>query len=302
MRCEQRTLDDIRAMGGNTAEDERRFATAARVSEINLANYRNFVQPWLRAAVTPQIAEWFRKWHPLRVSYEALGSDNAATRAVAHAADNVREHRKPAAEDNPLLAFQETVSKNIVNVLDKWRDTQEALSEALFLAVYGSPALQAAVGIKPDAEVSPKPEMSPEHRQRLEARVAQLRSQIGTGGLRECVIRGLLYVGMARGMVDERSLEALRRARVSDEGSRLTLAQFKTMVREQFFMLLLEPDASLAAIPQLLPQDVEERRAGLAVIGDVLSASAEISGEVAKRLDRVTQLFGLTAEPQAKAS
>src|SRR5947199_9314139 len=88
MRCERRTLDDIRAMGGNTAEDERRFATAARVSEINLANYRNFVQPWLRAAVTPQIAEWMRNWHPLRVSYEAFGSDNAAMRSVAEAADN----------------------------------------------------------------------------------------------------------------------------------------------------------------------------------------------------------------------
>ena len=77
MRCERRTLDDIRAMGGNTAEDERRFATAARVSEINLANYRNFVQPWVRAAVTPQLAELMRKWHPLRVSYEAFGGDNA---------------------------------------------------------------------------------------------------------------------------------------------------------------------------------------------------------------------------------
>src|SRR5262249_10059432 len=42
MRCEQRTLDDIRALGGNSAEDERRFATAARVSKINLAAYRNF--------------------------------------------------------------------------------------------------------------------------------------------------------------------------------------------------------------------------------------------------------------------
>jgi hypothetical protein len=302
MRCEQRTLEDIRAMGGNAADDERRFATAARVSEINLANYRNFVQPWLRAAVTPQIAEWFRKWHPLRVSYEAFGSDSAAMRAVAEAADNIREHRKPAAEGNPFLAFQDTASKSIVNVLDTWRDTQEALSETLFLGLYGSPALQAALGIKPDAEVSPKPEMSPEHRKRLEARIAELKSHIGIGGLRESVIRGLLYVGMVRGMVDERSLEALRRARASDAGSRLTLAQFKTMVREQFFMLLLEPDASLAAIPKLLPQKVEERRAGLAVIRDVLSASAEISGEVAKRLDRVTQLFGLTAEPQAKAS
>lgn len=36
--------------------------------------------------------------------------------------------------------------------------------------------------------------------------------------------------------------------------------------------------------------------------GLVLSASAEISGETARRLDRVTKLFGLAAEPQAKAS
>ena len=92
-------------------------------------------------------------------------------KTVAEAADNVREHRKPAPEDNPFLAFQETVSKNVVNVLDQWRDTQEALSEAFFLNIYGSPALQAAVGIKPDTEVSPKPEMSPEHRKRLEARI-----------------------------------------------------------------------------------------------------------------------------------
>jgi Protein of unknown function (DUF3141) len=42
MRCEERTLDDIRALGGNDAEDERRFAAAAKVSEINLALYRTF--------------------------------------------------------------------------------------------------------------------------------------------------------------------------------------------------------------------------------------------------------------------
>jgi hypothetical protein len=144
--------------------------------------------------------------------------------------------------------------------------------------------------------------MSAEHRMRLDARIAQLRSQIFTGGLRECVIRGLLYVGMARGMVDERSVEALRGARASDAGPRLTLAQFKTMVREQFFMLLLEPEASLAAIPDLLPPNEDDRRAGLAAIRGVLSASADISGETARRLDRVTQLFGLAGESRAKAS
>src|SRR6185436_1688254 len=201
MRCEARTLDDIRAMGGNTAEDERRFATAARVSEINLSNYRKFVQPWVRAAVTPQMAELMRQWHPLRVSYEAFGGDTAAMKGVARAADKIREQRKPAAEDNPFVKFQETVSKNIVDALDKWRDTQEAFSEALFLGIYGSPVVQAAVGVTPDAEVSPKPQMSSEHRKRLETRIAELKSQIGSGGLRECVIRGLLYVGSSRGMV-----------------------------------------------------------------------------------------------------
>jgi hypothetical protein len=302
MRCERRTLDDIRAMGGNTAEDERRFATAARVSEINLSNYRKFVQPFVRTAVAPQMAELMRQWHPLRVSYEAFGGDTVVMKGVARAADRIREQRKPAAEDNPFIAFQETVSKNIVDALDKWRDTQEALSEALFLGIYGSPVVQAAVGITPDADVSPKPQMSSEHRNRLEARIAELKSQVGSGGLRECVIRGLLHVGMSRGMVDERSLEALRRARANDAGSRLTLAQFKKIVREQFFMLLLEPAASLAAIPKLLPPDEGERRAGLEAIRSVLSASGEISGEAAKRFDRVTELFGLAGKSRAKAS
>jgi len=213
-------------------------------------------------------------------------------KAVEPAAEKVREHHKPAASDNPFVVFQETMSKQIVSALDKWRDSQEALSEALFLSVYGSPALQAAVGIDPQSTPSRKLEMSAQYRERLEARIAELKSQIGHGGLREATIRGLLYVGMARGMVDERSLEALRRVRRNDGGTHLTLAQFKTMVREQFFMLLLDQDAALAAIPKLLPESADERHAGLAAIREVLSASAEISGEVARRLKQVGQLFG----------
>ena len=39
-RLEARTLDDIRALGGNDAADDARFATVARVSEINLGLYQ----------------------------------------------------------------------------------------------------------------------------------------------------------------------------------------------------------------------------------------------------------------------
>ena len=74
-------------------------------------------------------------------------------------------------------------------------------------------------------------------------------------------------------------------------GAKLTLAQFKAMVREQFFLLLLDQEAALAAIPKLLPDDREARRNGLAAIAEVLNASGEIEGEVAERYMQITRLF-----------
>lgn len=304
MRCEARTLDDIRAMGGNSPEDERRFAAAKRVSEINLAAYQKFVQPWGKNMVTPTMAEWARNMHPLRLQYEALSSQNPWMSAMKSVAEKVEENRKQVSKDNPFLAFQEQMSKQVVRALDSWRDSQEALSEAIFLGVYGSPALQAAVGIDPDSVPSRRREMSTEHRAMLEKRITELKSKIGEGGLREAGIRGLLYVGSARGMVDERSLEALRHLRRSDPDARMRLADFKMLVREQFFMLLLDREAALAAIPKLLPENANERRTAFEAIRNVLSASADISGEVARRLRHVAELFGVDAggEPASKVA
>jgi len=311
MRCEARTLDDIRAMGGNSPEDERRFETAKRVSEMNLKAYQTYVQPWVRSMVTPQMAERMRNRHPLRTQYENFSSQNPVMAGLQNAADKVRQERKPAAADNPFLAFQEMMSRQIVSSLDQWRDSQEALSEAMFLTIYDSPALQAAVGVDRQAAPSRRREMDPKHRQLLQTRIAELKSKIDSGGIREAGIRALLYVGSARGMMDERSLEALRRLRQDDVATRITLAEFKMLVREQFFMLLLDREAALAAIPKLLPENTDERRRVFAAIHEVLSASAEISGEVAKRLKQVAGLFGLdgpdasnvrTFDPQTRAS
>ena len=48
--------------------------------------------------------------------------------------------------------------------------------------------------------------------------------------------------------------------------ARITLAEFKMLVREQFFMLLLDRDAALAAIPKLLPDNMDERRKAFSAI------------------------------------
>ena len=185
----------------------------------------------------------------------------------------------------------------------------------MFLSIYGSPVLQAAVGIDPQSAPSQRQEMTAKHREMLEARIKELKSRIGAGGLREAAIRGLLYVGSARGMVDERSLEALRQVRRSVSGPRITLAEFKMLVREQFFMLLLDKEGALAAIPKLLPDNANERRAAFAAILEILSASGEISGELASRARHIAELFGVNAtelsaarsnvallDPKAKAS
>jgi pimeloyl-ACP methyl ester carboxylesterase len=299
MRCEARTLDDIRALGGNDGADDRRFATAARVSEINLALYRTFLRPIVRQNALAPAAELMKQFHPLRLQYSAFADSNPLMGLVRVAADQVRANRKPARADNPFIAFQEVVSKQIVGVLDSWRDMTEAISESTFQWVYGSPVLQAAVGIDPEnGQPHRKAGKSSAHAQLLQARIDELRSRIDTGGLRECLARGLIYVGMARGGPDERGLAALRRLRaVEDDKPRLTLSEFKSLIREQYFMLLIDQEATLAAIPRLLPRDLETRRGAFIVLCHVLNARGDITGDAADRLRQVAQLFGVEADP-----
>jgi hypothetical protein len=285
-------LDDIRALGGNDAADERRFATAARVSETNLALYRTFAQPMVRALVNSPVAQWMHQLHPLRLQYEVFSNANPVMAPVAAMAEQVRKDRRPVAADNPFVELQEVVSGQIVAGLDAWRDMAEALAERTFLAVYGSPMLQAAVGIDP-AGTRPlrKPSKHPLQDELLQKRIAELRSRIPVGGLREAVIRALLYVGLARRAVDERGFEALRRIRRTHGD--MPLAEFKALVREQFLTLLVDTEAALAALPSMLPADADTRREAFTLIKQVLSASGEFSAQDHERLQRVARAFGL---------
>src|SRR3954464_3011694 len=138
MRCETRTLEDIAAMGGNDADDDRRFATAARLSEANLALYRTFVQPTVRALATPASAKWMQELHPLRTQYTFFSDANPWMAPVKALAERAREDRKAASSDNPFVAMQERMSDQIVKALDTWRDLTEKMAEQTFLTIFGS--------------------------------------------------------------------------------------------------------------------------------------------------------------------
>ena len=295
MRCETRTLDDIRALGGYDPADERRFATAARVSEINLALYRTFAQPIVRALTPKPIADLTHEIHPLRLQYEWLSDENPQADLLAKMAEQARQDRKPARDDNPFTAFERMMSGQIVAGLDMWRDMRDTAAEWTFLFTYGNPWLQAMTGVDPkDARPKRRAGENPLQRQLIAERIAELKSRIKDGGLREATVRAMLYISGALPGVDERGLAALRRTGIAGEARpRMTLSEFKAMVREQYYMLLIDQDAALAAIPGMLPDDSDRRRNALATMREILSVSGQIPEEAMKRFNQIGALFGV---------
>nr|WP_234939604.1 DUF3141 domain-containing protein [Sinorhizobium kostiense] len=296
-RFEPRSFDDLREMGGNDPDDELRFATARRVSEINLGLYRTFAQPFIKAIASDHAASLLARLHPARLPFEMFSDSNPFMAPIAMMADQVREERQPVSPDNAFVALQDFMSKQIETTLDVWRAWRDQSEEQLFLAVYGSPLLQAAVGLRASDEPPRRhPGEQPATLAFIRARIAELRARMSEGGLREASIRALVYVGRGHGM-DERQLAVLRRIRARHKDG-FSLQEFKRVLREQSLMLLIDEPAALAALPSMLPEGTEERAAALAAVQEVIESTGEMNEEVQARLDRVATIFtGGTAKP-----
>ena len=121
-------------------------------------------------------------------------------------------------------------------------------------------------------------------------RIGEFKSRIAEGGPREAVIRGLLYIRMPEGVVDERGFNLLRRMR-EEAGKGLSLSAFKQLLRDQFFALLLDERRAVEAIPTMLERDPElgSRMAGnLRRMIDVVGVNSNIAKS---RLAEIENLF-----------
>lgn len=301
-RFEARTLDHIRAFGGNDEADERRFATAARLSEINYGLYRTFLRPWVRLWSSDTSAKALRELHPLRLQTAFLSDKNPMIRPLAQMAQSVREDRRPASADNPFLKLQNQVSDQIVAALDGWRDTQERLAEQVFLSVYGSAALQAAVGLGGSEDLrSRKPAMEPLHRAFIERRIADLAAKMDQGSLQDATIRALIYIGLSDASVDERGFAILRQIRAEHRDG-LSLAEFKATAREQFFMLLIDQRRAIEGVQDIARRHPEAAAGVPALLRRVIAAKGAASGERAQRLEQMEALFSGAAARQTGSS
>ncbi|MFZ1415575.1 MAG: DUF3141 domain-containing protein [Defluviicoccus sp.] len=289
-RFERRTLADVRAIVQPNAEDERRFATVRRVSEVNLGLYRTMLQPFVKAWTNDQTVDCLNKTQMTELPYLLFSDKNPLMQEVARLAEQVRAERAPTSADNPFVQFQEAFSRQMVAALDAWRDFRDQSLEQLFLAVYGNPVLQAMVGLRAtDDEPRRRPGLEPEEISFIKDRLADLKARIGVGGLREAVMRGLVYIGLAGPGIDERVFNVLNDIRGAYGD--LSLADFKMLLREQFFALILDQKAALAAIPAMLPKDAAARKTAVEQIRAVVTASGTPEGTRAQRLAEVEAMF-----------
>ena len=299
VRFEQRTLDDIRALGCNDLEDERKFAAVARLSEINLGLYRTFLQPWVRTVTSEQSAQLLRRLSTSRLQFELFSDQNPFMQPIAAAADLVRANRRPASADNPLLALQEFASQQIVAALDGYRDWRDAMVEASFHATYGSPLIQALLGLRAsDDPPRHRPGREPEEIAFVQQQIAEIEGRMDQGGLREAFVRSIIYIRLPELAADERSFAVLSKLRDEHAGD-LSLADFKALVRDQFLMLELDEAQAVATIPLLLQGHGDHAAKALELLESVVTAPGPLGQAAAQRLRQIGALFTAAAASPA---
>lgn len=300
---EPRTLDDIRALGANTLEDERSFAAVQRMSEINNSLYTTYAQPFVQAMSGPLKAELFQEMHPARMGYKMWSDLNPFMGLVEVAAENVRKHRRPVDTDNPIWKAQEQASDQIVTALDLHRDVRDAMVEKGFEATFGNPVVQAALGVSAeDGPPRPKPGLSADQVRQMEKNREEILAAVHQGGMKEACVRALLYIAMPRGSADERRFEMLERLH---PGKGETLSEFKSTVREQFYVLLLDEEGAIEALPEMLSANRATIDRAFEDIRAVMTTGGAPEGEAAERFRQIEIIFnsapGTDAKPAKRA-
>jgi pimeloyl-ACP methyl ester carboxylesterase len=290
-RFERRTLDDIRAMGGNTLDEERCFAGAARLSDVNLGLYRTLLQPLIHGLTTEQSAEWLRRTHPLRLGYELLSDRNPAVKPLGAVAERVQKNRQAIVADNLFLQWEKIFSDWMTQSLNAYRDWRDMLMEQMFFGIYEQPWLQALLGLRAsDDPPRHHPGRDADHAAFVERRIKELRAKMDKGGPREAALRALIYVGMPEKGADEREFEMLRRIR-AEHGAEKSLAEFKQDLREQYYMLRIDESRAIEMIPKLLQGHEDQGPQLLEYIRQVVYADGSLSEEGQRRLTQVEKLF-----------
>jgi len=303
VRFETRTMDDIRALNPDRRSGESLFSTINQVSEIPEQLYESLCGPLVRALSSEATAKLLRWLHPLRARQYLLSALNPALAALPLIAEQVRQHRHPASEDNAFLGLEQTVSKQIVSALNACRDLRDGWVEQMVKIAYGPLGLGAFFPPEPPLEAQAEETAQ----EQWKAKLAALRGKIEQGGFPEAVARMLIAVIKKRGAIDRRSF--LIAHEISEQRGDLPAiseADLHSLIAEQALLMQFDPEAALKALPRLLPSEAERERA-VAIVARVMMLEPDLSdpdSPAAKAVQKYLDLkpnWHITTAPVVKA-
>ena len=300
IRFVPREVSDILALGEGR-EGERAFELVRHVARINQTFYDTCVSPIVQAISSETTATLLRSLNPARLERQLISDSNLMLKALKPLANSLRSaestlaKRAPVPADNPLLLWQQQISRAIVQMWDSYRDARDAASEKMFKAIYESPLIAAAVGFDPDNSGRKKPrganKRTPEQEEMLRLKQARDEASFDRGRPETGFLRLLIYVSSGTGVVDGRPFNGIKRV-MRDFGldKTVTLAQLKEAVKHQTFLVRKDEARALAGLLVMLPEK-QQRAQALNLARELLVMGGPISAEKEGRLARVAQVL-----------
>jgi len=283
-----RKMADILAIDDNDRSEERHFAAVARLSELGAELYKLNMRPLVQAMITPPLAETLRELHPLRIQRLMFSDRNPLMHTVHGVANRVMEERKPVDRENVFLGFEHLWASSVQLGFDMMRDMRDAIYEAAFLSIYGSPFMN-WLGASHAFERTRK---DPKELRFL-PEVQAILLGVDRGGFAEAVIRMLVLLAHTRGNVRRDRLERSSSVLTMNEPfASLGAERRAALIHEQSIIVEFERDRAIEALPTLL-SDPEERRNAVEVVEFIAGAVEEMEPHTLDMLQRFHSVLDL---------
>src|SRR5215217_2444403 len=277
-------VEDLQGLQKYSRKDEVPFEAVERVSDTLASIYETFVHPFVAPMVTPAAAKAARMFNPQRAQRWAVSDLNPFLWPLKGMADMVKANRAPRENEGPRAAMERSIAAITSASWDLYRDLRDASVENTFFRIYGSASIGMAAEDKgADAEEPIDVRNAPLVKEAL--------SHIEDGDWTKGVVRAALLLMKAG--TGRRRLSAMKQAREL-VGKDIGLLDMSTeaargIIREQSYIVDLEPVRALMALPKLL-RTSEDRR-GLLDLLDRVEGRIEANDKQITLLGEIRRLL-----------
>ncbi|GAB4400111.1 MAG: DUF3141 domain-containing protein [Rhodoferax sp.] len=289
-----RSMNDLYALNAGGRADEAGLDSLSQFSHHMLHAYKTWISPWVRAWVSPPLAQALAPLQPLRLQRRALSDAWPAAPWVHALARLSRSHRVQAPIHPTLLDWERSLAHAVHDSLDSLRQLRNALLVDWARWVCGPQGLGAWFAPRP----SPQARAQAQAEQTLTRARAMALAQATRGGFAEAVCRIVVAGMLSDGVFERRSLRLARllsRYPASQPEHRRSPEQWNATLKSQARIVAVAPLEALQALPALLPV-TEDRATALAVAAAVFMIDLKRSNPRNDFIEDLMQALGLDAQ------